>query len=154
MVLDAKERKWEDMLNKDISIEQFRICFLDVYQVTNVPRYRSFQYRHMAIITDVHLARWKVLDSNKCTFYGEAPESYRHLFIYCQYVERLWIQLEEFMTRFTKEQINFQEDTVFMNRLTPRVGDIKKFPVLSLQTIHIYIYIERTVLRRNQNFLS
>ena len=95
----------------------------------------------MAIITNVHLDRWKVLDSDKCTFFGEAPESYRHLFIYCQYVERLWIQLEEFMNRFTKEQINFQEDAVFMNRLS---GGYQKLPVLSLQTIHI----EPDVLRR------
>ena len=31
MVLGAKERKWEEVLNKDISIEQFRLCFLDIY---------------------------------------------------------------------------------------------------------------------------
>ena len=99
---------WEEELCTEINYETFIRCFNDIYKVTNVAKDRSFQYRllHRAIITNVHLARWGKCPDNLCTFCNETKETYVHLFIYCKYVEQLWIRCDEFMNKNLSKHTN------------------------------------------------
>ena len=94
-----KSKKWELELQCEIPYEDFLRCFKDIYSVTNIAKYRSFQYRllHRAIITNVDLKRWNIILSELCTFCGKEKEDYKHLFIYCEFVRNLWIQVRNLL---------------------------------------------------------
>ena len=56
-------------------------------------------------------------ENSNCTFCNREPETYRHMFLSCELVKNFWIEVEKFMDGFDTTQINFDEDTVFWNRL-------------------------------------
>ena len=139
-------RRWEAELEMEIEQDAFMRCFHDIYVVTNVPKYRSFQFRllHRAVITNVHLPRWKKKDSNNCSFCGKHPETYLHLFIYCEHVKEIWLKLEIYMEKQSAEKINFGIDTVICNKIIERPNHWKKFVCLLLKQ---YIYRQRCLAK-------
>lgn len=76
----AKFEKWQVILNDLFDFDEYLVCYRDITFITNVPKYRSFQYRLMsqAIITNVHLYRWKKRGMNVCSFCGLEKETYVH----------------------------------------------------------------------------
>ena len=66
----SKRRKWEEELNTSITQEQFEESFGDIYKLTNITKYRSFQYRLLtrAITMNIHLHKWGMLDSPNCSW--------------------------------------------------------------------------------------
>ena len=58
-----------------------------IYQITNIPKLRSFQYRIIfrSIITNVQLKWYKIKDTNVCTFCQKDAETIDHLFFRCNY---------------------------------------------------------------------
>ena len=116
-----KKKQWELEVNHDIDMSTFTTCFLDVFRVTNIPKYRSFQYQllHRAVITNVHLAHWGLKSSNMCSFCGLFKETYTHLFVMCDHVKELWLYIEQYMNKISKEPLSFDVDTVMVNRIVP-----------------------------------
>ena len=109
---------WEYEIGKEISHNDFMMNFTNISIVTNIPKLRSFQYRllHHAVITNAHLFRWGIKNSNRCTFCEKEKETYIHLFVYCKYVEPLWLMLEQYMYENIDETpIRFDIDSVFWN---------------------------------------
>ena len=145
--LRQKVRKWETELEMVIPYKTFVKCFEDIWKVTNVSKFRSFQYRLLqrAIITNVHLFHWGMVSSNLCSFCNLAKETYCHLFIQCPKVQAIWLEIEVFMNKFTKDNINFGLDTVICNRI---IGDkpqhVKNFVCLVVKQ---YIYRQRCLER-------
>ena len=82
-ILAEKHKQWEQELGFAINYDNFMQGFKDLYVVTNIAKYRSFQYRLLtrAIITNVHLKHWGLTESNACYFCGEQKETYLHLFV-------------------------------------------------------------------------
>ena len=141
--IDTKIKAWELELDMKIKKESFFKCISNIYVVTNVSKYRSFQYRLLlrAIITNVHLFRWGLKQNNKCTFCSEEKETYLHLFVYCKKVQLLWIYVEQFMMRYNNNMIDFGTDKVVTNLLiTDQPGHIKNFLCLITKQ---YIYRQR-----------
>ena len=119
-LLFNKWERWQQELDTDIDYTLFLQGFQDIYSVTNVAKYRSFQFRllHRAIITNVHLFRWGLAESNVCTFCKCEKETYVHLFVYCQCVRDLWVNVEQTMSIVGGlEPIHFDTDTVMWNRV-------------------------------------
>ena len=142
-LLMGKHRKWEEELDLKFDFGRMLDGFRDLYLVTNVPKYRSFQYRllNRAIITNIHLKHWGIVDENKCTFCGEHRESYLHLFIYCDFVKELWCEMDKYMNQISADPIYFDVDTVMWNRIIPaNAGHIKNFICLVTKQ---YIYRQR-----------
>ena len=138
-----KHKDWEHEFGFAINFDMFLQGFKDIYVVTNVPKYRSFQFRllHRAIITNVHLFRWKKRETNLCTFCEKNKESYLHLFVYCEKVEIIWKQLDEFMKKLNEEPTHFDVDTVMWNRIVPaRPEHVNNFLCLVTKQ---YIYRQR-----------
>ena len=131
--------KWNTTLKEAWSERESAQHFRNIYLVTNVAKFRSFQFRllHRAVITNVHLYHRKILNNNMCSFCKKEKEMYIHLFVYCENVKRLWIQLEEMMMRFSDRQIDFSVKTVMLNQFVVNPGDIKNFLCLS-QSNFIY----------------
>ena len=84
-------REWEKELSIELDSTEFKSMIKSLYVTTNVPKYRSFQYRLMyrAIVTNVHLAKWKITSTDLCTFCNVHSETYVHLFIECKKVQTL-----------------------------------------------------------------
>ena len=138
----VKRDKWQEDLNKTIEISEFHHYFADIHYVTNVPKFRSFQYRllHRAIITNVHLFYYGIVENKQCTFCQDEQETYLHLFIYCKKVKDLWLKVEELMDTFSDEQIDFKEDKIICNKLVDNPNNIKNFICLIVKH---YVYQKR-----------
>ena len=137
--------KWEKMLNNEIPLERFISGLEESCICTDITKYHSFQFRlmHHAIITNIQLEKWKLKESRMCSFCAREPETYLHLFIWCPKVAWIWLQLEQFMAKWSEEPINFQPDTVFWNRLVLYpASHIKNFLCLVPKQ---YIYRQRCI---------
>ena len=102
-LLCAKLVAWEQEFGTVIHYQDFLKCFADIQHVTNITKYRSFQYRLLqrAIITNTHLKHWGIVQSNLCTFCNEEKETYLHIFIYCKKVAVVWMDMEERINIYT-----------------------------------------------------
>ena len=91
--------KWKQDLNFGGDLREYGIEHINIYRVTNVPKYRSFQYRLLqrAIITNQHLYKWGKKTQNTCTFCDGTEESLVHLFFECPYTYALWIDFKEYI---------------------------------------------------------
>ena len=139
---EPKILRWEIELNVEMDEQQYMRCFKDIYITSNLTKLRSFQFRllHRAIITNVHMFKWKRREDDLCTFCKKSKETYSHLFVMCAVVQNLWLEVEHFMNKFNKEKINFNIDTVITNRLVDNPRNIKNFICLMLKQ---FIYRHR-----------
>ena len=77
--------KWKDELSFNMSLEEFKTEFRNINTTTNITKLRSFQYRllHRAIVTNIHLKKWKIKDSALCEKCGLEVETLSHMFVTC-----------------------------------------------------------------------
>ena len=66
-LLHPKKEKWEEELSIQMTYESYLKEFLNIRKVTNITKYRSFQYRllHRAIVTNETLYKWKIERKSK-----------------------------------------------------------------------------------------
>ena len=83
MIIHNKYLKWREDLGSEFqdSLVEFGQRHKDIYRVTNIAKYRSFQYRLLqrAIVTNIQLFKWKVISSKDCSFCGIYEETILHL---------------------------------------------------------------------------
>ena len=86
-VTDRQEKWCEELL------EEINLCYYTehIKWCSEMVKYRSFQYRILmrAIVTNIQLERWKIKDSQECTFGCKTPETYRHIFYECPHIQPL-----------------------------------------------------------------
>ena len=139
---------WEYELTQTISVESLLTNLKNIMTTTNLKKYRSFQYRliHRGIVTNAHLYRWRILEDNLCTFCRKEKETYIHLFVFCECVQPIWIQIEEYMTCFSEIRINFGPEAVIMNKLIENpIYHVKNFICLVVKQ---YIYRQRCLKKK------
>ena len=76
----------------ETDLHEFKLIVNRIYFATNYTKYRSFQYRILmrAIVTNKHLQRYSIKQSNVCTFCESKPETIEHLFWECTIVKKFW----------------------------------------------------------------
>ena len=140
LLMVNKHRKWERDVKVEIPYVSFLEMFEDIKAVTSITKYRSFQFRLLqrALVTNIDLHRWNLRSDSLYTFCHKSEETILHLFIWCEKVANLWVQIEKFMESFSDEQIHFSVETVLWNRFiaSPK-GHIKNFICLLVKQ---YIY--------------
>ena len=96
-LLTNKFQKWNKELNTEIcnGIYQFGELHRNIYVVTNITKYRSFQYRltQRAIVTNIHLQKWGLKTSPLCSFCNNVDETYVHLFVTCPKISEIWKEI-------------------------------------------------------------
>ena len=109
-----------------------------------MPRYRSFQYRLLqrAIVTNVQLYKWNLVDTENCYFCEAEPETLTHLFIECPIVRQLWTKIFEYMEQkydqFRSAKINS------VNLIKSTVAQNKNSVInLLVLVVKQYIYRQR-----------
>ena len=94
ILIHNKYIKWRSELGPDFcqDICSFGKIHRDIFRVTNIPKYRSFQYRLLqrALVTNIQLKAWGVLQTDQCTFCGKESETVLHLLVECGEVEGIW----------------------------------------------------------------
>ena len=118
------------------------IMFRDIYKVTNVSKLRSFQYRliHNAIVTNKRMFLWKQIESPNCTFCDRSEENILHLLVNCEYVKSLWENLRPTLKIFSKQDLEFNYETILLNKIHPVSGHVSNLLCLVVKQ---YIYRQR-----------
>ena len=90
----------------NIDVKKFVNYVNRMYLTTISTKLRSFHYRllHGAIITNCHLKRYGIKETNLCTFCNREPETIDHLFWECAKVLSLWKWLTQNMSNFNPEK--------------------------------------------------
>ena len=149
--VEHKRKKWEIDIGKNISKQDFLNGFTDIKRVTNITKFRSFQYRLLqrAIVTNTTLEKWGITPTGLCYYCEEDAESYVHLFVMCRVVRDFWIKVESFMKNYSQDVIHFDVDTIFWNRIvySPK-GHVKNLICLVAKQ---FIYRQRC-LKEKLNF--
>ena len=94
MLVHGKYVRWREDLRENFTetLVEFGQMHLDVYKVTDVAKYRSFQYRLMqrGLVTNIQLHKWNIILSPNCEFCSEQKETIIHMFVECSKVYQLW----------------------------------------------------------------
>ena len=116
---------------------------MDIYKVTNITKYRSFQYRliQRGIVTNTHLSRWGIISSNLCSFCHSEQETLIHLFYSCTLIQELWDKVIRYLgQRFAIQTVIFTAKNVMLNRIIPCKSSIGNFICLVTKQ---FIYKQR-----------
>ena len=124
-LVHSKYIKWRQKLEELFTetLWEFRYIHLDILKVTNIAKYRSFQYRlvQWGIVTNVQLHKWKLIENDLCTFCGEETETIQHLFFNCSIVKELWKEVLLYLEQYFGIKItNFTSKAVIFNQIVPK----------------------------------
>ena len=95
-----KSYQWhQETLNINMSREHFISIFVSNYRGILNNKFKDFQFRllHNAIITNIQLKKWNLLNDDSCTFCQTQPESVLHLLIDCHYSNKIWVSLFDYI---------------------------------------------------------
>ena len=91
--------------------EQYAEAFVRIHYVTNITKYRDFQYR--LLVNDIHandkLYHWKKVETQRCDW-CEHKQTVKHLFWECKMVEKLWNKIENFINKclYINQEVKIQ----------------------------------------------
>ena len=146
LTVHNKYIKWIEELGRDFceSLWDFRKFHIDIYRITNVAKYRSFQYRlvQRGIVTNVQLEKWGMEQTNSCTFCKKEPETLKHLFYYCTFVQQLWSEVYEYCkVKFglSTEMLSVECKNILFNRVMERNHVVNFICLITKQ----YVYRQR-----------
>ena len=121
-----------------------------IFSVTNVAKFRAFQYRllHRGIITNIRLCKWNLSEHDRCTFCQKERETYSHLFYECSIIKEMWTEVNErIMYGFDKNICALSVYNVITNRVSENRRSVKNFICLLFKQ-----YICRTYSFNNNWF--
>ena len=123
---------------------------LRIYKQSNVPKYRSFQYRILqrGLVTNKHLYYWGIKSSKDCTFCQNEAESISHMLCFCPEVLKLWDSIIEFYKNkysIRNELIQFSGINVILNKL---ISDPNHIVNLICLITKQYIYRQRCLNKK------
>ena len=127
--------KWNHKYELNLNCETFITMIHHISKFTIATKLRSFQYRLLfhALVTNVQLKRYKLTESDACSFCERETETVKHMFIDCNKVQMLWQQI---MQNIRIGEINVEK--ILLNKVcdNPRLVE----NCIVLLTKH-YIYV-------------
>ena len=138
--VDVRSRiKWENELGVQFPVEQL---VSHIPRITTVMKQRSFQFRliHRAVVTNVHLARWNVIQADLCTFCNLQPETYSHLFWECDQVKVVWRTVIDMLQELHVTDYELNKQSVMSNRVGKGRNNVANTIVLIVKQL---IYRQR-----------
>ena len=147
-ILMDKFVKWKQEVGFDNlfqnSVYEFARSFRRIYQTTNVARYRSFQFRlqQRALVTNIHLVKWGMAESDLCELCKVERETMLHLFVKCEKTKKLWEEVKKYLKDLgaIEEEISMQPANILFNTVLSRSNSVANFIVLITK---YYIYSQR-----------
>ena len=145
LLIHNKFLKWKMDLGIDFcdGICDFGIRHLDIYRVTNVTKYRSFQYRLLqrALVSNIELAKWKMIDSDLCSFCNQDRETIVHLLCECSVVLELWGEFKKYVKdKFEPKEVKLSPVSIIFNNVVEGKKNVINFLCLLTKQ---FIYARR-----------
>ena len=136
---EQKRLSWNTELGNNLDKIGFNKLFKEVYTITNVSKFRSFQYRllNRAITTNTKLYLWNIVESPLCTFCHEYEETVLHVLYLCPSLKEIWDFLQNEVLRSTGEHPDISVENVIFNRIAPKKNSIGNFLCL-LTKFYVY----------------
>ena len=144
-ILYNKYLKWTNEIGDTFceDVVKFGQLHKDIYKVTNVPKYRSFQYRLLqrALVTNINLFTWGMIPNDLCTFCSDSRETITHLLWDCIVIKQLWKDVIDYIcTRFHPKKLKVDVIAILQNSLVPRTDHVINFICLITKQ---YIYRQK-----------
>lgn len=91
-LLETKRLKWQMILDTPLWIQDIMKVVKKLRIITNDAKLRSYQFKLLmhAVVTNIQLQKWKIIQSDRCTFCNEYAKSLKHLFWECDKVKIIW----------------------------------------------------------------
>ena len=93
----------QETLHISMSRENFLSIIVSNNKCLLNNKFKDFQFRltHNALVTNILLKKWGILDEESCTFCHNHPETVMHLLIDCYYSNKIWELLFEYITEIS-----------------------------------------------------
>ena len=126
--------KWIAVIGNTFTFEQFVGCFRSLTKITNVTKFRDFQYRllHKRIPSNKELYKWKIKDSAVCNNCCEF-DSVQHMFFECSVVKMLWNSWEELIREHYGVILQVNLEMIVLNNFVSRLGNVINLLALILK---------------------
>ena len=127
MLIHNKYMKWREDLGAELcqSLVEFGQRHKEVYKITNVPKYRSFQYRLLqrGIVTNIHLKKWGLSETDLCSFCHLQKETLMHLFTSCEHVMEFCSPVAYYIeSRYQISTGSIRNEDIIFNSVTRPIG--------------------------------
>ena len=147
-----KELKWDQEFEfqEQMDIPQ---QVVNIGCVTHIAKFKSFQYRllHRAIITNVHMKRWKKLEDDGCTHCRtKEPETIKHLLFECSIAKTLLGEVAKIAQEMCGDSVSIDYYKVICNEISDSDCAAVNFMCLICKQ---YIYRQRC-LKEKPNAVS
>lgn len=144
--------KWNNKLKINSTKEEFDDAFCNIKRIVSDNKLRDFQFRflHRKIFTNYILKKWKITDTDRCTFCEIEYETIEHLFFICPISKRFWVQLTCWYEAMTDSEINLEYKQILLNQYFERKTTILDTIILMAKQ---YIFRCRT-LQKELNFFN
>ena len=143
-LLQNKYNSWSKHLGADLckDVCEFGRLHQYIYKISNVPKYRSFQYRLLqrGLVTNVQLEKWGIISSSACFYCNNNPEEIEHLLVLCPIVQVFWSEVFDWICQkfvVNKNELRIKLENIIRNDVHKYMKSIINFIVL-LAKFYIY----------------
>ena len=128
-MLQNKLSLWNNDLGHELCEDIYSFGYLhkSLYALTNITKYRSFQYRLLqrGLVTNSHLYKWGLKNTDRCNFCRIEKESLVHMMYSCSSVQAFWSQVLVFLhEKHGVRDVSFNSKDVIKNTMcNSKVGN-------------------------------
>ena len=121
-----------------ITKEEYSATFSRIFTLTNVTKYRDFQYRLLsgAIHANDRLFHWKKVLTQRCDWCHHEKQTTLHMLLECPTVQRIWIECKTFVTQFlllSDMNTTWNVKTVILNNVHATDAHLVNFLILVIK---------------------
>ena len=123
---------------------------MDIYKITNIPKYRSFQYRLLqrGLVTNIHLYKWGLADSDKCSFCQQESETVPHMLATCVQATEIWQNFVVLLTIDLKVLPYLVKSNCYHAESNcGKKNPCGEFSMFGHQTIHLQVKVSQRTLK-------
>ena len=108
--------KWENVLLLPGNSIEISEIFNNIYKSTRSRKLQAcqFQVLHRSLVTNADLLKWKLKESDLCTFCNNHPETLQHLFLECTVTSILWQNIKSWLSRKTGLTIIIRNEDIIL----------------------------------------
>ena len=132
-------KTWSSKLGIYINEKEMSTYFKNIYRITNVSKYRDFQYRLLnnRIHCNDRLVYWKICESNICNVCQKDKQTILHLLCECEEVVNIWKYVMGLCEKMSNIKLNFNQESIVFNKVHEKTTHICNFIILIVKQ---YLY--------------
>lgn len=133
---------WNSDLRLNMSQKEFNKNFTNIRKLTLSTKYRYFQYRILvrALTLNIHVSKWDLSVSPRCSFCGSMPETTIHLFIDCPHTKKIWAAMQKWFAYIHDVQLLLTPSQIILNNYRGPLAELINTYILITK---FYIYKSR-----------